>query len=283
MEYYKEDLLSGKLILITGGGSGLGLAMAKKFLRLGARVVICGRREDVLNQAVDEIGSDRIGMMRCDVKDIHQVAELMSGILDKWGEVDILVNNAAANFISPTEDLTPNAFRVINDTVYLGTVNCVMTFGKHWIEVGRKACVLNIVTGYATNGTGFVVPSACSKAAVQVLTKSLAVEWAKYRIRFVGIAPGQFPTEGAFGRLLPDESLVDLGLSKIPSGRFGDPAELANLAAYLVSDVADYITGEIVHIDGGFGLNLQGELNPLDILTKEQWKEIKNKVRKKRT
>lgn len=277
---FSEQLLAGKTAVITGGGSGLGFAMAERFLQLGARVAISGRRESVLREAAVTLGAlGEILAIPCDVRDLFQVEELFAETVDRWGSIDILVNNAAANFVSPTEDLTPNAFRVIVDTVLMGTINATLTIGKQWIQEARGGSVLNIVTGYATNGSSFVVPSAAAKAAVQTLTKSLAVEWAKYGVRFNAIAPGQFPTAGAFDRLLPTAELREMAITKIPAGRFGDPEELANLAAFLVSDLSSYITGEVIHIDGGFGLNLAGELNSLDVLSKQDWAMVRKKVR----
>jgi NAD(P)-dependent dehydrogenase (short-subunit alcohol dehydrogenase family) len=278
---FSKDLLKDKVILITGGGSGLGKAMSRRFLELGAKMAISGRRQAVLEKTAEELSANggEVLPIPCDVRDVHQVDDMIETAFQHYGKIDVLVNNAAANFISPTEKLTPNAFRVIIDTVLMGTVNCTMLLGKKWIREKCRGVVLNIVTGYAENGSGFVVPSACAKAGVAVMIKSLASEWAKYGIRFVGIAPGQFPTDGAFSRILPDQFLLDNSLARIPMKRYGDPNELADLASYLISDGASYITGEIVHIDGGFGPFLQGEFNSMEALTGEQWDKFVKKAR----
>jgi NAD(P)-dependent dehydrogenase (short-subunit alcohol dehydrogenase family) len=272
---FPSDLLLDKVVVITGGGTGLGKAMAKKFLELGARVVISGRKKEVLNAAVEEFASYKndIHSVASDVRDAGCVEELLADSIDRFGKVDALVNNAAVNLVSPTEKLSHAAFRLVVDTVLIGTINCTLAFGKQWIQKKQPGNVLNIVTGYASNGSGFVVPSAASKAGVQVLTKSLAVEWAKYNIRFNGIAPGPFPTEGAFGRLMPLKEMQELAISHIPMRRFGNPEELANLASFLLSDISSYITGEIIHIDGGLRLNLAGEMNVLEhYFMRDDWR-----------
>lgn len=277
---YTNGLLANRVFLITGGGTGLGRAMAERFLQLGASVAISGRRADVLAQTAAQIDSEgRVFPLVCDVRDIHQVEAMVEEVWTRFGRIDVLVNNAAANFVSPTEDLSHNAFKLIIDTVLTGTVQCSLTLGKRWIAHRQSGVFLNISTGYARTGSSFVVPSACAKAGVETLTKSLAVEWAKYGIRVNAIAPGPIPTEGAFKRLIPVDRLVSAGLERIPMKRFGSPAELADLAVFLTSELSSYITGQVIHMDGGFGLNLAGEFNGLNMLSKEEWKEIKRKVR----
>lgn len=282
---FVKSLLLNKTAFITGGGTGLGKAIASRFLSLGATVIITGRRKNILEETVDELSkiSESISAIQCDVKDIYQVENAINETCEKAGNIDILVNNAAANIISPTEFISHNAFKVISDTVFMGTVHCTLTLGKKWITSKQKGVVLNIVTGYAHSGSSFVVPSACAKAGVLTLVKSLAVEWAKYGIRFVAISPGQFNTPGAFDRILPEQRMREEGLRKIPVGRYGDPKELADCAAFLVSDAAQYIVGETVHIDGGFGLNLAGEFNVLDSYSIDEWKSIARAARKTRS
>ena len=285
---FQEGLLKGKNVLITGGGTGLGKAMGSKYLELGANLVITGRREQVLFEAAKEMagqrGQDRVLALACDVKDPFAVEETIEKALDHYGAIHVLVNNAAANFISPTENLSHNAFKLITNTVLMGTVHCTLTLGKHWIKQGQAAAILNILTTYASTGSGFVVPSACAKAGVEALTKSLAFEWAKYKIRFIGIAPGPFPTAGAFDRIIPKEDALGSSAEtwrpeNHPWGRFGDPEELANLAAFLISDAAEYINGEIIRIDGGLLPASAGEFNRLKDITPEQWKAIKKQTR----
>ncbi len=281
----REDALKGKVIVITGGGTGLGRSMGEYFLSLGARLAICGRREEVLAAAAREMMASHGGEVfhaTCDVRDYPQVEALRDQVLQHYGKVDVLLNNAAGNFISPTERLSPGAFDAIIDIVLKGTKNCTLAFGKHWIEKGQKnKVVLNIVTTYAETGSAFVVPSAMAKAGVAAMTKSLAVEWAKYGIRFNGIAPGPFPTKGAWERLMPGNLSEKLNLEKeIPLRRAGERQELANLAAYLVSDFAAYMNGEIVTIDAGEWLQGAGQMNFLEVIPDEGWDMIGELTRK---
>jgi NAD(P)-dependent dehydrogenase (short-subunit alcohol dehydrogenase family) len=266
---FKEDTLHNQTILITGGGSGLGLAMSKKFAALGANVVICGRTESKLEKSVkelDALGPGKTGYYVADVRDYDAVKEMIDALVKDFGGMDGLVNNAAGNFLSASEDLSPGGFKAIVDIVLNGSFNCTHAFGNYLIDNKKKGNVLNIVTTYAeSSGSAFVLPSACSKAGVLAMTRSLAYEWATYGIRLNAIAPGPFPTEGAWTRLLPTKKFEKKYLDKIPMGRYGEHEELANLAAFLMSDMAPYITGECVTIDGGETL-AAGQFNFIDTL-----------------
>lgn len=279
----KEGSLNDKVILITGGGTGLGKAMGKYFSELGAKLIITSRKLDVLQKTADEISSltkNEVFPFACDVSDYKQVEDLLKASVEKFGKVDVLVNNAAGNFISPTERLSNKAFDIIINIVLNGTYNCTLAFGKHWIEKKQSATVLNIVTTYSWTGSAFVVPSAAAKAGVLAITRSLAVEWAKYGIRFNAIAPGLFPTKGAWERLLPGDLQNKFDLKKkVPLQRVGEHQELANLAAYLVSDFSSYINGEVITIDGGEWINGAGQFNILQAIPNEMWDQIEKMVR----
>ncbi len=281
----KEDALEGKTILITGGGTGLGKSMGKYISELGANLIIASRKIGKLEEAAEEMSSSTGGEVfpvQCDVSDYKSVENLLSKSIKKFGAVDGLVNNAAGNFISPTERLSNRAFDIIVNIVLRGTYNCTLAFGKHWIEAKQKAAVLNIVTTYAWTGSAFVVPSAVSKAGVLAMTRSLAVEWAKYGIRFNAIAPGPFPTKGAWDRLFPEELREKLDVSKkVPLRRVGEHQELANLAAYLLSDFSAYINGEVITIDGGEWLKGAGQFNMLEAIPSEMWDMIESVIRNK--
>ena len=270
----RDDALKGKVIVVTGGGSGLGKAMTKYFLELGAQVAITSRDLEKLKNTATELETETGGKclpIQCDVRYYDQVENMLQEILKAFGKVDVLLNNAAGNFISPTERLSANAFDTVIDIVLKGTKNCTLAFGKHWIDTKQKsATVLNIVTTYAWTGSAYVVPSATAKAGVLAMTRSLAVEWAKYGIRTNAIAPGPFPTKGAWDRLLPGDLAEKFDMAKkVPLQRVGDHQELANLAAYLVSDFSAYVNGEVVVIDGGEWLKGAGQFNLLEAIPEE--------------
>jgi NAD(P)-dependent dehydrogenase (short-subunit alcohol dehydrogenase family) len=282
MAIFQNDLLAGKTALITGGGSGLGLSMTRKFLELGARVAITGRSQERLLGAAGELNAgDRLLTVSCDVREPEQVERMTTAVYDAFSAVDIVVNNAAGNFLAATEDLSPNAFDAVVRTVLHGTFNVTNAAGRRMIEQQRPGMFLNIITTYAWTGSAFVVPSAVSKAGVLALTRSLAVEWAAYGIRLNAIAPGPFPTEGAFSRLLPTPELEKESLSRIPLGRFGEHEEFANLAAFMVSDASPYINGECVTIDGGAWLSSGGLFNGLTRVPRAQVKDVLRKFRRK--
>ncbi|GIP26096.1 short-chain dehydrogenase [Paenibacillus sp. J23TS9] len=282
MEPFSNDLLKDKVVLVTGGATGLGRAMGEKFVKLGAKLAITGRREEVLKQTSDELSANGYSVFYkpCDVRDPAQISALVDAVEQHYGAIDILVNNAAGNFISPTERLSPRAVDAVLNIVLHGTFYATLEVGKRWIEQKRTGTMLNIVTTYASSGSGYVVPSAAAKAGVLALTRSLAVEWAPHGIRQVAIAPGPFPTEGAWSRLSPTPELEEKMLDRIPMKRVGDKEELANLAAFLVSDYASYINGEVVTIDGGEWLQGAGQFNDLRQVTHEQWDVLAQMTRK---
>jgi NAD(P)-dependent dehydrogenase (short-subunit alcohol dehydrogenase family) len=282
----RDDALKGKVIVVTGGGSGLGKAMTKYFLELGANVAITSRDLDKLKATASELETATSGKclpLQCDVRHYDQVENMLAEVLKAFGKVDILLNNAAGNFISPTERLSANAFDTIIDIVLKGSKNCTLAFGKHWIAQKQTNCnVLNIVTTYAWTGSGYVVPSATAKAGVLAMTRSLAVEWAKYGIRMNAIAPGPFPTKGAWERLLPGDLADKFDMSKkVPLRRVGNHQELANLAAYLVSDFSAYINGEVITIDGGEWLQGAGQFNILEKIPVEMWDMLEAMIKSK--
>ncbi len=283
----RDDALKGKVIVVTGGGSGLGKAMTKYFLELGAKVAITSRDLDKLKNTATELETQTGGTclpIKCDVRHYEEVENMLQATLKAFGKVDILLNNAAGNFISPTERLSSNAFDTIIDIVLKGTKNCTLAFGKHWIDTKQtSSTVLNIVTTYAWTGSAYVVPSATAKAGVLAMTKSLAVEWAKYGIRTNAIAPGPFPTKGAWDRLLPGDLAEKFDMAKkVPLKRVGDHQELANLAAYLVSDFSAYINGEVVVIDGGEWLKGAGQFNLLEDIPAEMWDMLEMMIKAKK-
>ena len=282
----REDALLNKVILVTGGGSGLGKAMSRYFLTLGAKLIITSRDlsklEDTAKELVNDAGGEVLPLA-CDVRDFEQVTQMMHAAIAHFGRIDVLVNNAAGNFISPTERLTPSAFDSILDIVLKGTKNCTLALGKYWIDNKIEGTVLNIVTTYAWTGSAYVVPSACAKAGVLAMTRSLAVEWAKYGIRFNAIAPGPFPTKGAWERLLPGDLAEKFDMrKKVPLRRVGEHQELANLASYLVSEYSAYMNGEVVTIDGGEWLQGAGEFNMLEALPQEMWDALEMMVKQRK-
>jgi len=280
----KEDALKGHTIVVTGGGTGLGKSMGRYFLQLGANLVITSRKLEVLEKTAAELGEAGPGEvlpLACDVRSYEQIEGVITKSIDRFGSIQGLVNNAAGNFISPTERLSTKAFDAVIDIVLKGTTNWTLAIGKNWIETNTGGTILNIVTTYAWTGSGYVVPSACAKAGVLALTRSLAVEWAKYGIRSNAIAPGPFPTEGAWTRLLPGDLAKKFDpASRVPLKRVGEHQELANLAAYLMSPYAAYVNGEVVTIDGGEWLKGAGEFNHLDQVTPEMW-DMLEQMRKK--
>ena len=253
---FRKDLLAGKTTIITGGGSGLGRAMALRMAGLGAKVAVLGRRPAPLQetaQAIRDAGGAAVGVP-CDVRDPVAVAAAFDGVEKAHGPANQLINNAAGNFLAASEDLSPNAFNSVVQIVLYGTFHCTTELGRRLIARKAKGEVLAITTTYAATGSAFVAPSAAAKAGVRALVKSLAVEWAAYGIRLNAIAPGPFPTEGAFSRLMPGSELEKEALSRIPSRRFGEHWELTNLVAYLMSDASPYQTGDEVTIDGAEAL-----------------------------
>ncbi len=271
----KNDALKDKTIIITGGGTGLGRSMGKYFLELGANLVITSRKQEVLEKTAAELSKTTGGKVLpvpCDVRKFEEVAEVIRKAEGEFGQIHGVVNNAAGNFISPTERLSHRAFDIVVDIVLKGTYYTTLAAGKNWISKKQQGTFLNIVTTYAWTGSAFVVPSACGKAGVLALTRSLAVEWAKYGIRSNAIAPGPFPTEGAWSRLLPGDLVKKFDpAQRIPLKRVGDHQELANLAAYLMSDFSAYINGEVITIDGGEWLRNGGEFSHLEAIPPQLW------------
>lgn len=280
----RDGALEGRVVVITGGGTGLGLAVARYCSRLGARVCITSRKQDVLAStaaALEQETGGQVLPLVCDVRNYEEVEAMRDAVLERFGRVDALVNNAAGNFISPTERLSSNAFRTIIDIVLMGSVNCTLAMGKHWIGKGeRDKVVLNIVTTYAWTGSGYVVPSACAKGGVLALTRSLAAEWGRHGIRTNAVAPGPFPTKGAWSRLLPGDMMAKFDMERrVPLGRVGEHQELADLAAYLISPYSGYINGEVVTIDGGEWLKGAGQFNMLEMVPPEMWDTIERTIR----
>lgn len=280
----REGSLKGKTILITGGGTGLGRSMGTYFLKLGANLIIISRKLDVLLEAAKEMEQETGGKilpLACDIRNIEEVEKVIQEGLAHYSSIDGLVNNAAGNFISPTERLSSNAFSSIIDIVLKGTVNCTLTLGKHWIAQKQAAAVLNIVTTYAFTGSAYVAPSAAAKGGVLALTRSLAVEWGKYGIRHNAIAPGPFPTKGAWERLLPGDLAEDFDFKKrVPLKRVGEHQELANLAAFLMSDFSGFINGEVITIDGGEWLQGAGQFSALEAIPEQMWDVLEQQIRK---
>lgn len=271
----KPNTLKGKTIIITGGGTGLGRSMGKYFLELGANLVITSRKKEVLDKSAAELISETGGKVlaiACDVRKYEEVENVIKTTESTFGQIHGVVNNAAGNFISPTERLSHRAFDIVVDIVLKGSYYTTLAAGKNWIAKKQPGTFLNIVTTYAWTGSGYVVPSACGKAGVLALTRSLAVEWAKYKIRSNAIAPGPFPTEGAWSRLLPGDLVKKFDpAQRVPLKRVGDHQELANLAAYLMSDYSAYVNGEVITIDGGEWLRSGGEFSHLEDVPEQMW------------
>lgn len=279
----REGALKDDVIIVTGGGTGLGRSMAEGFSQLGAKVSIWGRRLEVVQKTAAEITAitgNEVLALSCDVRNYDEVDKALASVLKTFGKATGLVNNAAGNFISPTERLSPRAFDIVLDIVLKGGKNCILALGNYWIKEKMKGNVLSITTTYATTGSGYVVPSAAAKAGILAITRSLAVEWAKYNIRFNTISPGPFPTKGAWERLFPEAIAKRFDFSKkIPLGRVGEHHELVNLASYIMSDFSAFMTGEEVIIDGGEWLKGAGEFNFLDMIKPEEWDELEKIVR----
>lgn len=277
---FAQPIFKGQVAIVTGGGTGLGRAMALQLAQLGARVALVGRRQGPLEDvatAITQAGGTALPIVG-DVRDVAAVDGAIRRVVETWGRIDCLINNAAGNILAKTETLSTNAWHAVIDIVLYGTIHCTMAVGKQMIAQGTGGRVLNITTNYASCGSGsaYVVPSACGKAGVLALTRSLAVEWAKYKIRCNAIAPGPFYTEGAFSRLVPPGA-EDLLKEKIPLKRIGTVEEMSNLAMYLISDYAGFITGEVVTIDGGEWLEGAGEFNMMGRLPDEAWAALRPK------
>jgi NAD(P)-dependent dehydrogenase (short-subunit alcohol dehydrogenase family) len=276
---FQAGLLKDKTFVITGGGTGLGAEMARRFAELGAHCAVLGRRREKLDEVVEQIGraGGKASAFTCDVRDFAAVQEVASRI----GRVDGLVNNAAGNFLAAAEDLSANGFKSVVDIVLNGSFHCASAFGRRMIEGGQGGAILNILTTYAWTGSAFVLPSACAKAGVLALTRSLAVEWAAYRIRVNAIAPGPVPTEGAFSRLMPDPSIEEMARNRIPLKRFGTPREIADAAVFLMSDGAGYVTGDCLTVDGGEWLKGAGEFSYATDFDRDNLKQMLKAMRGK--
>lgn len=275
--------LDGQRILITGGGTGIGKSLGTRFLELGARLVICGRREEVLEGTVDQwrsAGGDA-DYVPCDLRDPAAVESMFEQIWQD-GPLDGLVNNAAGNFIARTELLSPRAFDAVVGVVLHGSAYCSIAAGRRWIEAGRKGVILSIITSAAWQGRAFMTPSATSKAALLALMRSLAVEWGPKGIRTASVSPGIFPTPGASARLYPDPAEYEAQVDRIPVGRVGRHDELANLCAYLMSDYASFINGDCITMDGGAAL-LEGGGGTVQYLrdwSSDQWDEFRDRAKR---
>jgi len=284
---FDTKILKERSILVTGGGSGLGLAMAKKFAAHGAKVTIAGRTLDRLEKGAREIAEaaregGEVVFLPADVRQADEVEKLVAHVVERFGKVDSLVNNAAGNFLVTSEDLTPNGFDAVVGTVLHGSVFCTLAVGRHLLERKAPGSIVSVVTTYAWTGTGFALPSACAKAGVLAMTRSLAVEWGHAGIRLNAIAPGPIPTEGAWTRLMAFPEAEKKTLERIPLGRFGTPDELANLAVFLLSDMCPYQTGDCITMDGGEWLAGAGEFSDYRKIPRDVFKAALEKMRPKR-
>jgi NAD(P)-dependent dehydrogenase (short-subunit alcohol dehydrogenase family) len=278
---FRDGLLKGKRILVTGGGTGLGREMAEDYLRLGATVHICGRRKGVLDDAAKELMDRHGGQVITHSVDIRIAQAVEEMIEEIWacGPLTGLVNNAAGNFVSPTKDLSPRGFDAIAGIVFHGTFYVTLACGKRWIAGGHKASVISILTTWVWNGGPFTVPSAMSKAGINVMTQSLAAEWGRYGIRLNAIAPGPFPTKGAWERLNPGTSANEDKGRDSPMGRNGEMHELKNLATFLMADGCEYLTGQTIAIDGARYNATGGNFYRLSDLSDEQWAAMREQIR----
>ena len=277
---FKDDLLNNKRILITGGGTGLGKEMASHFAAHGANLYICGRRENVLKETAEEIESKyktTVNYQTLDIRASKDVEDYIETIFQE-GPLDGLVNNAAGNFISPTKDLSHKGFDAIANIVFHGTFYITHSVGKRWIESNKKGSIINILTTWVWTGSPYVVPSAMSKSGINTMTKSLAAEWGKYGIKINGIAPGPFPTKGAWDRLNPDDN-DDGMMNTVPLGRVGEMSEIQNLATFLMADGCDYLTGQTIGLDGGQYLTGGGTFSQLDKLSDQDWENMRKLIR----
>lgn len=282
---FDKSALAGKRILITGGGTGLGKGVAKHLAQHGAEVHLWGRRLEVLSAAADEInsacGANRAHFQAVDIRKFENVDAALAEIWEKHGPLTGLINNAAANFIAPTKDLSPRGYEAIASTVMDGAFFTTLACGKRWIEAGLKGSVMSTLVTWIWTGSPYVVPSAMSKAAINAMTMSLAVEWARYGIRLNAVAPGPFPTEYAWQMLNPtsDSAVGATQADEVPMGRYGEIAELGNLAVLLMSDGCDYITGETICIDGGHHLAAPSTFAGLNKMTDSDWAKAKESAK----
>ncbi|ROZ69170.1 SDR family oxidoreductase [Ramlibacter sp. WS9] len=277
---FKNDLLAGKKILITGGGTGLGKSIGRRYLELGAHLVICGRRKEVLDATAAEftaaLPGAKVDTLTCDVRDAAQVEAMMDAIW-QTGPLDLLVNNAAANFIARTDKLSSRAVDAVLGIVLHGSFYCTIAAGRRWIEGGRGGNVISTVSAPVITGQAFTAASAAAKAGVLAMTRSLAVEWGPKNIRLNCVAPGLFPTEGAWEKLYPPGSQVEPQERGVPLRRFGDHQELCDLYAYLAADGSGYITGDLIVMDGGRWMQGAGgpTFRAMQDWTDDQWKKMR--------
>ncbi|XP_071957591.1 2,4-dienoyl-CoA reductase [(3E)-enoyl-CoA-producing], mitochondrial-like isoform X2 [Antedon mediterranea] len=278
----KEGTFDGKVAFVTGGGTGLGKGMATTLSSLGAEVVIVSRKLDVLKKTAEEISSEtgnKVHAFSADVRDPEAVKTAVDNCVATVGLPNIVINNAAGNFISPTERLSPNAWKTVVDIVLNGTAYVTLDIGKRLIEANQGAAFLSITTSYTNSGSGFVSPSAAAKSGVETLSLSLASEWGRYGMRFNVIQPGPIQTKGAFSRLDPTGKFSAEMLKRIPVGRLGEVAEIGNLATYMVSDYASWMNGAVICFDGGDLPYGAGMFNKLTSVTNEQWDMMAKMIR----